>query len=241
MVVTLCRVCQDEVIPLVSNGMPDLGEGISMHMNLLRNGMAITLLASSACPALLGQSVADAAREAREKKQKKQTDSAKDASAKPKVITNEDMPEVRSPEAKSPETKNNDSQKTPGQNPGTNAGSTAAASGSTRTTENSAHVDFKFASSTMKRPSKVETIWMVQNTSDHREKIDLKTIKTGPCNYHQETDGITELYSGEGVTNTFQAELTVLPYDCLGSYRLELRASIAGKLLGSASDTVAAE
>ncbi len=215
--------------------------------SLLVKWIAIAFLGCAVCPALHAQSVADAARAAKEKKQKKQADSAKDASAKPKVITNEDMPEVRNPEAKTTEAKINDSQKTPGQNPGTNAGSAPAAAqssappGSTHTTENSAHVDFKFASSTMKRPSKVETIWMVQNTSDHREKIDLKTITTGPCNYHQETDGVTELYSGEGVTNTFQAELTVLPYDCLGSYRLELRASIAGKLLGSASDTVTVE
>jgi hypothetical protein len=66
---------------------------------------AIAFLGCAVCPALHAQSVADAAREAREKKQKKQADSAKDASAKPKVITNEDLREVRNPEAKSPEAK----------------------------------------------------------------------------------------------------------------------------------------
>ena len=105
-----------------------------------------------------------------------------------------------------------------------------------------AHVDFKFTSTTLKRPAKAETLWMVKNTSDHFERVEIKTIINGPCGYHREySGGDAELTSGQGITDTWQTDLTVLPTDCHGTYHLELRASVGGKFLDSASDSVTFE
>jgi hypothetical protein len=76
----------------------------------------------------------------------------------------------------------------------------------------SAHVDFKFTFTRVKRPGKAETQWMVTNTSDHFERVELKTIINGPCGYHREYNGgAAELNSGAGITDNWQADLTVLP------------------------------
>jgi len=207
--------------------------------NNLLKCLAVPFCAILACPALHAQSVADAARAAKDKK-KKQADAASSQDAtKPKVYTNEDIPEAKS----------GDAQPAPPKTAGSNAKSSSDAKTATASDQgglphgpDSAHVDFKFSSSRVKRPGKADTQWMVTNTSDHFERVELKTIINGPCGYYREYNGgAAELSSGGGITNNWQADLTVLPTDCLGTYHLELRASVAGKLLGSASDSVTYE
>jgi hypothetical protein len=186
---------------------------ITVPRNNVLKCIAVAVCVVLACPALHAQSVAEAARAAKDKK-KKQAEAApsKDAT-KPKVYTNEDIPEARS----------GDSQPAPSKTAGSSA-------------------KFKFTSTTLKRPAKAETLWMVKNTSDHFERVEIKTIINGPCGYHREySGGDAELTSGQGITDTWQTDLTVLPTDCHGTYRLELRASVGGKLLDSASDSVTFE
>jgi hypothetical protein len=213
--------------------------------NNLLTWMAVAVCAILACPALHAQSVADAARAAKEKK-KKQAESAQaqDAS-KPKVYTNEDIPEAPAPAP----VKSGDSQPAPSKTSGSATKSASDAKTSTPSDQaglphgpDSAHVDFKFTASRVKRPGTAETQWMVTNTADHFERVELKTIINGPCGYHREYNGgEAELNSGGGITDNWQADLTVLPTDCLGTYHLELRASVGGKLLGTASDSVTYE
>lgn len=212
---------------------------ITLRRNNVLKCIAVAVCVVLACPALHAQSVAEAARAAKDKK-KKQADAApsKDAT-KPKVYTNEDIPEARS----------GDSQAAPSKTAGSNAKSSSDAKATIAPDQtslahgpDSAHVDFKFTSTTLKRPAKAETLWMVKNTSDHFERVEIKTIINGPCGYHREySGGDAELTSGQGITDTWQTDLTVLPTDCHGTYRLELRASVGGKLLDSASDSVTFE
>jgi hypothetical protein len=181
----------------------------------------------------------DAARAAKEKK-KKQTDAAPaQAATKPKVYTNEDLPESKS----------SDSQPAPSKVAESKTTSSSDAKSTPASVEegiphgpDSAHVDFKFTSTRLKRPAKAETVWTVKNTSDHFERVEIKTIINGPCGYHRQySGGDTGLSSGQQITDTWQTDLTVLATDCLGTYSLELRASVAGKLLGSASDSITVE
>jgi hypothetical protein len=58
--------------------------------------MAVGVCAILACPALHAQSVADAARAAKDKKKKQADAAASQDAAKPKVYTNEDIPEAKS-------------------------------------------------------------------------------------------------------------------------------------------------
>lgn len=210
-----------------------------MRGNNVLKCVAIALFAILACPALYAQSVADAARAAKDKKKKQADAAASQDTAKPKVYTNEDIPEAKS----------GDSQPAPSKAAGPTTKSAPDAKTSTPSDQaglphgpDSAHVDFKFTATRVKRPGKAETQWMVTNTSDHFERVELKTIINGPCGYHREYNGgEAELHSGGGITDNWQADLTVLPTDCLGTYHLELRASVGGKLLGSASDSVTYE
>jgi hypothetical protein len=82
---------------------------------------------------------------------------------------------------------------------------------------------------------------MLKNTSDHSERITLKTIITVPCGYHYEQENASDFTAGQALSDNFDAELTVLSTDCAGTYRLELRALVAGKLLDSASDSITFE
>jgi hypothetical protein len=212
---------------------------ISVRRNKLLKCMAVGVCAVFACPALHAQSVADAARAAKEKK-KKQADAAPAQSAtKPKVYTNEDIPEAKSDDLQPAPSKTTESKTTSSSDA---KSTTASGQADFPHGPDSAHVDFKFTSTRLKRPAKAETLWMVKNTSDHFERVGLKTIIDGPCGYHRDySGGDAELASGQGITDTWQTDLTVLPTDCLGTYRLELRASVAGKLLDSASDSITFE
>lgn len=212
-----------------------------MCRNKVLKCMAIVVCAVLASPALRAQSVADAARAAKEKK-KKETVAAPAQAAKSKVYTNDDIPEVKS----------SDPQPVPSNNANAESKSTPSSDAKSTTASglaaeiphgpDSAHVDFKFTSTTLKRPAKAETLWMVKNTSDHFERVELKSIMSGPCGYrHEYPGGETQLSPGQGITNNWQTDLTVLATDCAGTYRLELRASVAGKLLDSASDSITFE
>ena len=208
-----------------------------MRPRKLLSGCCLLLLAPLACPALGAQSVADAAREAKEKKQKKAA--AQTAPPKSKVISNDDIPEA----------KNSDPQPAPSKSAGAN---TAAATPSPSPTPSAdqwgiphgpdaAHIDFKITSPTIKRPALAETLWSVKNTSDHLEHIALKTVITGPCKYHRENEGGADLTSGTVETDNMQVSFVPYPSDCPGTYTIELRATVAGKLLASGSDTVTVE
>ena len=210
-----------------------------MRGNKLLKCMAVAVCAVFACPALHAQSVADAARAAKEKKKKQAGAAPAQDATKPKVYTNEDLPESKS----------NDSTPAPSKTAESKATSSSDAKSATASGQeglphgpDSAHVDFKFSSARLNRPAKAETEWVVKNTSDHFERVEIKTIINGPCGYHRQiTSGDTELSSGQQITDTWQTDLTVLTTDCLGTYSLELRASVAGKLLGSASDSITFE
>jgi cytoskeletal protein RodZ len=213
---------------------------ISMCRNKVLKCMAIAVCAVLASPALRAQSVADAARAAKEKK-KKQTVAAPSQAAKSKAYTNDDIPESKSsdPQPAPSNNTNAESKTTPSDAKSTTASGQAA---DIPHGPDSAHVDFKFTSTTLKRPAKAETLWMVKNTSDHFEHVELKSIISGPCGYRREyPGGETQLSPGQGITNNWQTDLTVLATDCAGTYRLELRASVAGKLLDSASDSITFE
>jgi hypothetical protein len=83
---------------------------------------------------------------------------------------------------------------------------------------------------------------MIKNTSDHFERITLKTIITGPCKYHRENDGALEpIPPGGGETDNMQVNFFAATEDCPGTYRVELRATVAGKATDSASDTITVE
>jgi hypothetical protein len=212
-------------------------------------------LAVALCAPAQAQSVADAARAAKEKKQKQSgaTPSSDTTPAKTKVITNDEIPEAHS-DSQPASSKAGDSATAPksgansssGSNSGLGSGSgSSSASAGGQSAQNalphgpdSAHLDFKFTSSGLKRPAKAENLWMLKNTSDHSERINLKTIITGPCGYHYEKENASDFTAGQAITDNFDAELTVLSTDCAGTYRLELRASVAGKLLDSASDSI---
>lgn len=185
------------------------------------------------------QSVAEAARAAKEKKKKQAAAAPAQPTTRPKVYTNDEIPE----------SKTSDSQPAPSKTAESKTSSSDAKSTTASTQADlphgpdSAHVDFKFTSGTLKRPAKAETVWSVKNTSDHFERVEIKTIINGPCGYHREDPGAgpAELTSGSAITTSWQAELSVLATDCRGTYTLELRASVAGKLLDSASDSITFE
>lgn len=208
--------------------------------------LALTFLAAAHGPLAHAQSVADAARAAKEKKQKQSgaAPSSDAAPAKTKVITNDEIPEAHS-DSQTASPKAGDSATPPKSgstsNSGSNSGSASASGQSAQNSfphgPDSAHLDFKFTSSGLKRPAKAENLWMLKNTSDHSERITLKTIITGPCGYHYEKENASDFTAGQALTDNFDAELTVLSTDCAGTYRLELRAIVAGKLLDSASDS----
>ena len=197
--------------------------------------MLIVLLAGSVCPALHGQSVAEAARQQKEKKQKKQADAAKDA-GKPKVYTNEDIPESKS----------GSSQNAQGQSAGTAAGSTPAsaktepANTGAPNAKNAGEVEFKLSSPRFKRPGGSEIDWFAKNTSDHAEQLTLKTVITGPCKYRQENSGSFQLTSGEGLTDN-QLSLVVYESNCAGTYNVELRLISGGEVLSTASASATVE
>jgi hypothetical protein len=228
-----------------------------MRPKALVASLAIVLLASVCSPSR-AQSVAEAARETKEKKQKKQADATQQPAAKPKVITNDEIPEASSGSTSS----GNTSSGATGSGGATTSGSqssvskpggaTGAQSPGTKTPPvadssalphgpDSAHVEFKFTSGSLKRPAKAETQWMMKNTSDHTEHITLKTIVTGPCGYHDEYQTTSDYTSGTALSDNFDGQLTVLSYNCTGTYRLELQAIVGGKVLDSASDTVTYE
>ena len=205
------------------------------------------LLSPAFLPAARAQCTADvarAAREAKEKKQKKQAEACRSQStAKPKVYTNDEIPEAHSAGAKaggSPAASSKTSESgTPQSSSAKNPPETDASG--LPYGPDAAHIDFKFTSGTLKRPAHAETQWMLQNTSDHREHITLKAIITGPCGYHRESESAGDFHSGQSLTDNYDAELTVLSSDCAGAYRLELQAIAAGKVLASASDFVTYE
>jgi hypothetical protein len=212
-----------------------------MHGSRMLKYMALVACLFLASPAVRAQSVADAARAAKEKK-KKQTAAAPSPLASSKVYTNDDIPESKSGDAQ-PAPANGAIAES--KSAGSSDPKNTTASGQTSDLPHgpdSAHVDFKFTSSTLKRPAKADTAWMVKNTSDHFERVELKSIITGPCGYRREyPGGDAQLTPGQGITNNWQADLTVLATDCAGTYRLELRASAAGKVLDATSDFVTFE
>jgi hypothetical protein len=208
---------------------------------------ALTFFTASCCPLAHAQSVADAARAAKEKKQKQSPAApSSDASpAKPKVITNDEIPEVHS-DSQPASSKSASSSAAPKSASSSSSGS--AATGDQAPQDglphgpDSVHVDFKFTTSRVKRPGTGETLWMVKNTSDHFERMTLKTIITGPCKYHRENDGALEpIPPGGGETDNMQVNFFAAPEDCPGTYRVELSATVAGKTTASASDTITVE
>jgi hypothetical protein len=79
---------------------------------------------------------------------------------------------------------------------------------------------------------------MMKNTSDHSEHMTLKTIVTGPCGYHEEYQTTSDYTSGTALSDNVDGQLTVLGYNCAGTYRLELQVIVGGKVLASASDSI---
>jgi hypothetical protein len=225
-----------------------------MRRNHVLPYLVAMFLAAALCAPAQAQSVADASRAAKEKKQKQSgaTPSSDAAPAKTKVITNDEIPEAHS-DSQPASSKTGDSATPPksaaNSNSGSNSGSgPSSPSASGQSAQNalphgpdSAHLDFKFTSRGLKRPAKAETLWTLKNTSDHSEHITLKTIITGPCGYHFERENASDFTSGQALSDNFDAELTVLSTDCAGTYRLELRAIVAGKTLDSASDSITFE
>jgi hypothetical protein len=212
---------------------------ISVRRNQLMC-MAVVVCALLACPALRAQSVAEAARAARDakekEKKKKQADAAPaQAPTKPKVFTNDEIPESKSADAQPAPSKTAESKTTSSSDA---KSTTASGQADLPHGPDAARVEFKFTSTRLKRPAKAETLWIVKNTSDHFERVELKTVIDGPCGYHREYPTNIDLTAGEAITDNWQADLTVMATDCAGAYRLELRASVAGKLLESASDSV---
>jgi hypothetical protein len=216
-----------------------------MHLNYILSSLVLTLLAAGLCAPNQAQSVADAARAAKEKKQKQSgaAPSSDAAPAKPKVITNDEIPEVHS-DSQPAWSKTASSSAAPKSGAGSSSGSTGAQSpqGGLPHGPDAAHIDFKFTSSHVKRPGTGETLWMVKNTSDHLEPITLKTTITGPCNYHRENESTLQpIPPGGGETDNLQVNFVAMPEDCPGTYRVELRASVAGKTMDSASDSITVE
>jgi hypothetical protein len=204
----------------------------------------LTFLAAALCASAQAQSVADAARAAKEKKQKQSAAPPSADTAKPKVYTNDEIPEAKSSASSGSSSASQGSSSKSGSN--SSSGSPAANGQSSQDGvphgPDSVHVDFKFTTSRVKRPGTGETRWMVKNTSDHFERITLKTIITGPCNYHRENDGTLEpIPPGGGETDNMQVNLFAAPEDCPGTYRVQLRATVAGKTTDSASDTITVE
>jgi hypothetical protein len=204
--------------------------------------MGIAVCAALVCPPLYAQSVADAARAAKEKK-KKQADSAQSQdTAKPKVYTNDEIPEAKSSAATSADAKATSPTAAAASGAISAGAKGASAQDSLPHGPDSVHVDFKFTTSRIKRPGTGETLWMVKNTSDHFERIMLKTIITGPCNYRFEKDGsLEQIPPGGGETDNIQVNFVAVLTDCPGTYRVELRASVGGKAFDSASDTISVE
>ncbi len=204
--------------------------------------VVLTFLAAALSAPAHAQSVADAARAAKEKKQKPSAaaPSSDAAPAKAKVITNDEIPEAKS----SASTSGSPASQSSSSKSASSSISGSAANGQTPQDglphgPDSVHVDFKFTTSRVKRPGTGETLWMVKNTSDHFERMTLKTIITGPCNYHRENDDTLEpIPPGGGETDNMQVNFVVFPEDCPGTYRAELRATVAGKTTDSASDTI---
>jgi hypothetical protein len=206
--------------------------------------LAISALASVVCPTARAQSVADAARaakEAKDAKKKTQTDTTDRTAAKPKVYTNDEIPEAQGSRA---------TVSAPAQGSGSAAAAPASSGSAAKTAPDQhpyewgpdfGHVDFKFTSSSVKRPGTAQTQWIVQNTSNHVEEVALKTVITGPCGYHQDTNSVHKLNSGGSYTDTMQVEFVPLASDCAGTYRAELRFIVDGKVLDSASDSVTVE
>jgi hypothetical protein len=119
--------------------------------NNLLTCVAVAVCAILAYQALHAQSVADAARAAKDKKKKQADAAASQDATKPKVYTNEDIPEAKS----------GDSQPAPSKTAGSATKSASDAKTSTPSDQaglphgpDSAHVDFKFTASRVKRPGK---------------------------------------------------------------------------------------
>ena len=215
-----------------------------MRRNHFLPGVVLTFLAAALCAPARAQSVADAARAAKEKKQKQSAAAQSSDTAKPKVYTNDEIPEAKSSASTASSTAAQDSSSKPGS--GSSSGSARANGQASQDGlphgPDSVHVDFKFTTSRVKRPGTGETLWMVKNTSDHFERITLKTIITGPCKYHRENDGALEpIPPGGSETDNLQVNFFAAPEDCPGTYRVELRATVAGKATDSASDTITVE
>jgi hypothetical protein len=206
-------------------------------------GVVLMFLAAALCGLAHAQSVADAARAAKEKRQKQSPTPSSDT-AKPKVYTNDEIPEAKSPVST---TSSSASQGSSSKSGSSSSSGSASANGHSPQDgpphgPDSVHVDFKFTTSRVKRPGTGETLWMIKNTSDHFERITLKTIITGPCKYHRENDGALEpIPPGGGETDNMQVNFFAAPEDCPGTYRVELRATVAGKATDSASDTITVE
>jgi len=185
--------------------------------------------------------VADAARAAKEKKQK-QTGAAQssDAPAKTKVITNDEIPESNSDSQPAPS-------KSSSASPSQNSVSSSNPSGSQAPQDglphgpDSASIDFKFTTNHLKRPAKADTLWMLKNTSDHRERINLRVVMAGPCGYHYQHENGSDFNPGQALTDNFDVDLTILATDCAGTYHVSLEAVVAAKVLASASDFITAE
>lgn len=204
--------------------------------------LAATLLTAGSCAPTHAQSVADAARAAKEKKQKQsaagQTSDA--TQAKPKVITNEEIPEAHS--ASQPATsKSAPTSASPKSGSGTASRSEQPALDGLPHGPDSATVSFKFTSRRIKRPSKADTVWMIQNTSDHTSRLTLKVVTSGPCGYHYEHENSGDYNTGQSLTDNFDVDLTILGTDCAGTYNVTLEVIAAGKILASASDSITAD
>ena len=198
------------------------------------------LLAAALGLSAHAQSVADAARAAKEKKQKQAAAQSSDATpSKAKVITNDEIPEAQTdsqPPASKP------SGTTPTQKSNSDASGSSSSQNELPHGPDAANIDFKFTSSHVKRPGTGETQWMLKNTSDHFERITLKTIITGPCKYSRHNEGTLEpIPPGGGESDNMQVKFVVFPEDCAGTYRVELQAIIAGKVLASGSDSITVE
>lgn len=204
--------------------------------------LAATLLMACSCAPAHAQSVADAARAAKEKKQKQSagTQTSEATPAKAKVITNDEIPEAHSA-----------SQPTPSKS-AIASGSRKSRSESASTIEkltqdglphgpDSATVSFKFTSRRLKRPSKADAVWMIQNTSDHRSRLTLKVVTSGPCGYHYEHENSGDYNPGQGLTDNFDFDLTILATDCAGTYNVTLEVIASGNILASASDSITAD
>ena len=201
-------------------------------MSVLTKCVVLLVWVGAATHWMQCQSVAEAARQ---QKLKKQRDSVQ-TDKKPKVYTNDEIPESKIVDA-------------PEQNKSGSESSGASSSHSPdekhgEATEpaarDSGRLELKLSPATIKRPGNVDIDWFVHNTSDHIEKLDLTTAITGPCGFHEKRSSSFEIDPGSGLTDN-TLSFVVYESNCPGTYNVEMQLSAKGKLLSSASAAARAE